>query len=486
MTTHRGDPATGEVPVASDPAGSSQPAEAAAHPDDGDAAELERLRAEVPVLHAQLDRRQRRARAVLAARRVVAAILIAITAFALVFGVVGVWSARTALNTDKWVATVAPLPRDPQVAAAVSEYATTQVFQAIDVEQRLRTVLPPQAAFVAGPLTSQLRDTVRKTVDNVLQSDRFQRLWVEMNRRAHARAVAVLKGTSDVVVVRENRVNIDLLPMINQVLRELSAQLPTLFGKQITLPDLSSGEIPDNLRTQVQDTLGVTLPANFAQFTIYDSGQLAAVQDALNTARRMLVLSLIGTLVLLILAFVISPVRRRTALQLGLWLVVAAVAVTAVLRAVRSQLLEQVPAGLYRDGVAAALTTVFSGLRTRGEQIIWIGAVLAVLAYLIGPGRIPTWLRRTAVRGARAAGRAIRTGSRSAVAHGPAWIARYLDLLRIGGLVVGIVFALILSSWAALLVILVVVAVYEVFVTVVARQGGQHEPAASAADPGAG
>ncbi|MEV4637563.1 hypothetical protein AB0J80_09450 [Actinoplanes sp. NPDC049548] len=440
-----------------------------------DDAELERLRAEVSALHDRLDTRRRRSSILHNLRRFTAAVLIALTAFALVFSVVGVWSARTALNTDRWVATVAPLPKDPKVAAAVADYATNQIFIAVDVEQRLRTVLPAQAAFIAGPVADQLRNKVRDTVTTVLQSDQFQRIWVEVTRRAHERAVAVINGTSDVLVVRENRVDIDLLPLINQVLRLLSAQLPTMFGKQVTLPDLSSGAIPDNLRDRVQQTLGVTLPANFAQFSVYDSGQLWAAQQAVKTAKRGLVLGLVGTVLLLLVALVVSPARRRTLLQLGLWLVVAAVAVTAALRAIRAQVLEQVPAGLYRDGADAALTTVFAQLRTRGVQIIWIGVVLAVLMYLIGSGRGPRWLRHHVAIGARAAGRGIRAGAHLAAERGPGWAAQHLDALRIGGVVVAAVLALILSSWTALLVVAVVLAAYEVLVTLIARGTARAE-----------
>jgi hypothetical protein len=444
-------------------------------PDDAaEAEELARLRSEVSVLHARLDNRRRRASIIGGLRRIIAAVLVAVAAFALVGSVVGVWAATTALNTDRWVTTVAPLPKNPQVAAAVAEYTTTQVFRAVDVEQRLRTVLPPQAAFVAGPVAGQLRDAVRKTVNNVLQSDRFQPIWVELNRRAHQRALAIINGTSDVVVARENRVDIDLLPLINQVLRALSAQLPTMFGKQITLPDLSSGAIPDNLRSRVQDALGVPLPANFAQFTVYDSGQLQAVQKAVESAKRDLVLYVLGTIALLLLALLVSPARRRTLLQLGLWLVVAAVVVTAALRAVRTQLLEQVPAGVYRDGVAATVTTVFSVLRTRGTQLIWIGAILAVLMYLIGPGRGPRWLRHQLAAGLRATGRGIRAGGHGVAAHGPGWTATHLDLLRVGGVVVAAVVALLLSSWTSLLVVAVVLAAYEVLVTVVGRSAARR------------
>lgn len=447
-------------------------------------AELARLRAEVSALHARLDNRRHRTATVGVLRRGTAAVLVALTAFALVASVVGVWAGTTVLNTDRWVATVAPLPRNPQVTTAVAEYTTAEVFEAIDVEQRLRSVLPQQAAFLAGPVAGQLRGAVRSTVTNVLRSERFAAVWQELNRRAHQRALAIIEGSSTVVVGRENRVDIDLLPLINQVLRELSTQLPELFGRQISLPDLSSGAIPDNLRVRIQEALGVSLPADFARFTIYDSGQLWAAQQAVVAAKRGLALAVIGSVALLVLALVASPGRRRTLLQLGLWLVVAAVVVTAVLRAVRAQLLLEVPAGVYRDGVAATLTTVFSLLRTRGVQIMIIGAVLAAAMYLIGPGRGPTWLRRRFVVVLRAAGRAAGAGGRVLATRGPGWAADHLDLLRVGGIVVAAGSALLLSSWTSLLVIVLLLIAYEALVTVIARSAGTRAARADAAAVG--
>ncbi|GGN21497.1 ribosomal protein L29 [Actinoplanes campanulatus] len=438
--------------------------------------EIERLRAEVAALRAQLEgERRRRPSRGGAIRRGVAAVLAVVAAFALVTSVVGLWAATTTLNTDRWVATVAPLPQDPKVNAAVAEYSTTEVFRVLDVEQRLRTVLPEQAAFVAGPLTAQIREQVRKTVQNVLGSDRFQVIWVELNRQLHQKVVDVVEGESNVVTAREDSVQIDLLPLINQVLRQLSDQLPTLFGKEITLPDLSSGAIPENLRLRVEEALGVTLPADFATFTVYDSGQLWEVQQAVASAKRYLALFVAGTILLLLAAFVVSPQRRRTAVQFGLWLVVAAVTVTVVLRAVRREILEAMPAGVYHDGVDAAMTTVFRLLRERDVQLIVIGSAIALLAYLAGPGRFPVWLRHSAARWTAAGWRRVRAGSVVVAARGPGFIARNLDPVRVGGLVVAILLALVLSSWTSLLVIVVLLVAYEVAVTLIAHRHTEAE-----------
>ncbi len=436
---------------------------------DTDATELARLRDEVTALRARLAGRDRRASTLTGLRRLTAAVLVAVTAFALVASVVGLWAANTTFNTERWVATVGPLPQDPRIATAVADYATNEVFAVLDVEPRLRAVLPEQAAFLAGPLATQMRDYVEKMVLKVLSSEQFQRIWVEANRRAHQQAMAIIEGRSNVVVARTDRVDIDLLPLINEVLRELSSQLPTLFGRQLALPDLSTGQVPAGLRATVQNALGVSLPADFARFTVYDAGRLRAVQEAVLSFKRSLALLVGATVALLVLALLASPWRRRTLLQFGVWLVVAAVAVTATLRAARTQMLEQVPAGVYRDAVGAAVTAIAGPLRERGVQLIWIGVGLAVLTYLVGPGRIPTFLRRRSGLVARAARLRTGRGLRLVRSAGPGWLARHQDAVRVSGVVVAVLTVLLLSSWTALLVTAVVLAAFEAAVTVAGR-----------------
>ncbi|MGW0908390.1 hypothetical protein [Streptomyces sp. NPDC002853] len=450
--------------------------------------ELERLRAEVDRLRDRSGTERRRRVRLLAVRRVVAAVLIALVAVLAVTSIVGVWGARTTLNTDRWIATVGPLPEDPDVNAAVSTYLAREIFDQLEVEQRLSDALPPRASFLAAPVTGAVHDYVRDSVSKLIADDRFQELWRATNRRAHERIVEVLEKRNENVRVDGDTVTLNLLPVVNNVLRSLEEQLPTMFGKKLDLPPLSSGEIPSGLHERIEAALDVSLPENFAQIRIYNRGELGQLQEAVLLFKRAVVGLVIAVPVLLGLALWISPRRRRTLLQLGLWLVVTVTVLTAVLRAVRDQLLGQVPDGVYRDGARAAMWTVFETLRERGDQLLWLGVAIAVLAYLVGPGRLPKALRRYVTQGARATGHFLaKAGDRVDGARVRPWVARHADVLRVGGVAVAALIALLLSTWTGLFVVGALLAAYAIGVTLVAHAAGgppEGSPPEGEAGPG--
>lgn len=434
-------------------------------------AELDRLRSEVASLQGRLDTRERRQSRWLSVRRVIAAILVAVAGFGVVCSAVGVWGARTTLKTDRWVETVRTLPRDPAVAAAVSTYLTDQIFSSLDVQQRLSQALPPKAAFLSGPVTSAVRDYVRDTIRKFMQTDQFQAQWEAANRFAHAQILAILEKRSGTVSVEGSTVTLNLLPIVNNLLLTLESQLPTMFGKKLDLPALTSGEIPPNLKQRVETALGVSLPANFAQIKLYNRNKLSQVQEAVDLFKRSIVLLVASTVVALGLALWISPGRRRTILQFGLWLTIATLVLSNVLRALRDQLLGMVPDGVYRQGATVAMHQALTDLRVWGDWLLWIGIVLAVVAYLVGPGRLPVWLRKQTVHGAKLA-----ATSTQRVATSPElrqWTVRHSDVLRIAGLVVAAVLALLVSSWTGLLVVVVLLGAYELAVWLPARQSSR-------------
>ncbi|WP_306317409.1 MULTISPECIES: hypothetical protein [unclassified Streptomyces] len=436
-------------------------------------AELERLRAEVEVLRDRAGTQRRRHARTFALRRAIAALLVALVAVLAVTSVVGVWGSRTTLNTDRWIATVGPLPEDPKVNAAVSKYLADEIFDQLDVERRLSEALPPRAAFLAGPVTGAVHDFMREKISALIATDRFQDLWRSTNRFAHERMVALVENRNDNVKVKGDTVTLNLLPVVNNLLNSLEGQLPDIFGKKIDLPALSSGELPPGLHDRIENAIGKDLPEDFAQIRLYNRHELGQLQDAVLLFKRALVGLLIGVPVLLALSLWVSPNRRRTLLQFGLWLVVTVTVLTAVLRAVRDQLLGQMPEGVYREGLRSALWTVFTTLRERGDQLLWLGVGIAALCYLVGPGRLPKALRGWTVQGARATGHGIAKAGQQIGGNQQLrpWIARHADALRVGGAVLAALVSILLSSWTGLLVVGVLLAAYEIAVTLAAREG---------------
>jgi hypothetical protein len=474
------DPRSGPVePTAS--GSSTQPLPRSDEGTDEDHQELMRQREELASLHSQLDTRGRRERRVTMLRQIVAALLVLIAALGVTLSVVGIWAGRTTLDTDRWVETVGPLSESPAVQAAVSTYMTDQIFTTLNVDQRVREALPPRAAFLAAPLTGQVHGFVKNSVSKVLASPQFAQLWPEMNRVAHKQIMGILNNDSTVVRSTGDTVTLNLLPVVNEVLTRLEQQAPTLFGKTLNLPTITNGQIPEGLQAKIESALGVTLPANFAAIPIYRGDQLSVAQKAVVQVKRGLGALVVGSILALALALWVSPRRRRTTLQFGVWLVIFVFALTSLVRALRTQLIDQVPAGVMRTGVDAAVQIVFATLRDRGTQLIWLGIVIAVVAYLVGPGRGAVALRHGVVQAWQFLGVRTRRYAAVAKAEGPDFAQDHLDPLRIGGAVVAGVLLLFFSSWTGLFVIAVLLGLYELLLAAVAAAG--HEPTGGPGGP---
>jgi hypothetical protein len=399
-------------------------------------------------------------------RRIAAGALVVVFSITTVAAMIGVWARQTVLDTDEFVHTVRPLPRDEAISLALSEYLTDLLLKEIDLDGRAERALPEDLAFLIGPLDGIVRQYTQQGVREVLRSDRFRRVWANAVRAAHREAIRILRNEEEALVVADGEVTLDLLPIIEEVLQDVLSEGPGFFGN-IDLTNLDNDSTRREIRGAVERAFGIELPRDFGQVTVFDEDQLAEAQDAVHLLNEFVVAFVIVALASGAGAIALSLGRRRAVLQLGLGTVIASLLVFTVLRWVIDDVVHTVPEGDNRDAAHAVMTVVVEGLRDRGRFVLTLAIATAVIAYVVGPGRGAVWIRARA----RWAFGIARDGAISLPGSPAAkWARSNLDPLRVGGAIVAVLALLLVDlSWTVLFVTLVLVAGYELGVTWLAR-----------------
>jgi hypothetical protein len=187
---------------------------------------MERLRAELAEARRQPPRRGIRWRSVAAVTLLVLAALLALVSVATV------WLRTTLLDTDRYVATVAPLAANPQLQNAIATQVTDQLFARVDVDALTLEALPPRADFLAQPLAGQLEGFVHTTASKAVTSKQFEQIWVNANRQAQRQVVGVLTGKGGTALSSDNGVvTLDLSVLANNVKARLQQSGISVFDK---------------------------------------------------------------------------------------------------------------------------------------------------------------------------------------------------------------------------------------------------------------
>jgi hypothetical protein len=427
-------------------------------------ADLDRLQAERDELARRVEQLEDRPAKRHRLRRVFTAILLVLAVLLFALAVPGVWVRRTIGDTDRYVATVAPLAREPAVQDYLARTVTTQVFTALDVESRLSSALTeraPRLVFLTGPITDAVRGFVEEKVRELFGTEAFAEYWERANRFVHEQVIAALRGEGETLTLVEGQVVLNLLPLVNQGLQAVSGVATELIGRPIDLPELTGEEVPVEAIARIESALGVDLPDRFGTVTVYDSEELAAVQDAIDMAGRLIVLTVVLFVLAAAGALWLSTRRRRTLLQLMTALAVVLVierrfAITAADRVVDGARPEN------EDAARAIVDQVPGSLLAYTGWLLVAAVIVLLVALLSGPYpwavRVRGWTREVAV----AATGAVTRGER-----GPAtgWIGAHRDALMLGGAALFVVVLLVADlSMGAFLLVSLLLAVYELVV----------------------
>lgn len=311
---------------------------------------------------------------------------------------IAVWVHDIALDTNRYVATVAPLARN----RAVQDAAAARLSKAVDVrvngEQAAAQLsdwlrsqgLPPQAADAVHGLGPQLdaavNDTVHRAATRVVRSDHFARAWEQANRRAHATVVHALTGEGrGAVGISDGTVTVDLGTAVDDLKKELTA----------------AGLAP-----------AAAIPTPDKQLVLLDSDQLGKIRKGAHA------LDILGNwlppvvLLIAIAGVLLARGRRRTLARTALGAAFACLVVAIALVIARSYYLDHLPAQVRsHDAAAAVFDTLVRFLRQSLVTTIVLGVLVALGAYAVGPGRLPVAVRRGCDHAAEATARWARARS---------------------------------------------------------------------------
>lgn len=412
--------------------------------------EVEALRSEV----ANLKKDSKKQREGGGVRKTASAFLVILTILSFFVASTSYWARRNFLNTNVWIERVAPLADDPAVQASVANQITTEVMSLVKPEELFKQVLPERGQILAGPLTSALRGFVHDKVLEFVKTPTFKNLWVRANERAHSEAVAVLEGEKSIIAAKSDRVEINFIPVINDVLADISTTSPELFGRTVTIPKVTVDQVPEQVKQSIANALGVKLPANFGVVTVYDAGKLKAAQDAVRMLNNVFMASVILTIILIPLTLFVSHRRRRTALQMLVGGSIVIILVRRVVMISQNEALSYVREG--DKNAASVIMHAFTDPLMHNSGWILTGLLTAVVLLLItGPYSWAKRLRSGTTNFARAAWRAV--VNQTTDQENIEWITKNRIGVQIGTLVLfGLIVLFANLSWVGLIVLTLV------------------------------
>jgi hypothetical protein len=393
-------------------------------------------------------------------RRIIAWVLVVLASLLIPISVISVWAIRTVTNTDQYVATLAPLARNPVIVEHLAQKATDELFSTNIVQDKVTAALPAKAKPIITPIVAEVRAYVFALALKVFESPQFGRLWDTLNRHTHDAVIDILTGKQSPLVQKLEKgggIAVNVTPALNDLIDQANAKGVTLFNP--LKPILTKG-----------DHLGVT---------VVSKSQVSKFTGAFNAIVTLKWIVPVVALVLGILGILIAVEHRKTLLRTAIGVALVTLLLLAGLSLGRITFVNQAGHTFNRQVAATVWDTMLRFLATDLRWMLLVAALFAFGAWLAGPARYAVWTRSTVARGGRwvaTQGHGLSAGAgRAAAGSGQArrtggWILEHVNGLRIVGVVVAglfLVFGGDLTGWS-LLIIVIVLAVYLALLQLVA------------------
>jgi hypothetical protein len=303
-------------------------------------------------------------------RIISARILLVLGVLLLVLSILSTYVKREALDEGQFRQTSQQLIADPAIQEAIAAQMTDALAN-VDFSSSLEDRLPTNLQALAGPIAGLAQGFVGTAAENLLARPRIQDAFVDLVVLSQRQFVKVLHGETQAVDTSNGNVVLDIRPLVLRLgdrfgfVTDLGGQIPPGAG-QVTILEA------DNLDTAQKLTHWLEQIANYVWILA-----LAAFVGAIWLARGR---------------------RRQEVRSLGIGFAVVGLIVLVVRWIAGKYIVDQLVAtDSMRPAVQNAWQIITQSLAAAGWVALVVGILVAVGAWLVGPGN-----RATASRAALA------------------------------------------------------------------------------------
>lgn len=310
-----------------------------------------------------------------------ATVLIVIGAILAPVAVVASWAKVQLTDTDSFVATYAPLAKDPAVQAYITTQVVDVINQQVDVKQLTSDVIDGITSLGTGPAATKalealkgpaaqgIQSLIHTAVSNVVTSNAFADVFKSALKLSHEQLVATMQNNpkAAIAIGSDGSIGIQLAPIMDQVKSRLVSQGITI-----------ASQIPTIDRT----------------ITVAQSDAIPTVQLAYNVA--LVAGAWLPWVAIAFLAAGVLVARRRAvaliwaAIALALSMIVVAIAFAVG----RVFFIASTSPSLLPSTVARTLfDTVVAAMKDTAVAVLVLAIVVAVVGWFAGPFEVPRRLR---------------------------------------------------------------------------------------------
>ncbi len=351
-------------------------------------------------------------------RAITSAICIVLAALLTTPAAFAYWGQRTLNDTQRYVDTVGPLVRSPEIQAAIATRVTDAIQQQVDVESVITNVFSgvitdrPRLQQLVGPLSAAVNGLIARQVQEFVASQTFEDLWLEANTRAQEALQRILNGdNSGAVQVQGNEVVLDVSTVIDKVKEQLVARGLTFVAN-------------------------APIPTVDRQIVLLDAPQLRQVKT-IYAFSNPVAKWLIWVVALLYLgALLLARRRPRMTVIIGLVLAANALLVALLLSTGRQLFINELTGTVFGPASSVFYDQLLTYLMRSRKVLLWLGLILVFVGWYASSNRSATAVRGSVSDSLESGGAALPAEHVGGVGR---WVAANALWLRIAAGVVGAV-----------------------------------------------